>query len=146
MPIPASDVDLIDNMVPHHEMAIEMADVEIARGARSDVKSMAEMMKAMQQDEIARMQQMRAKFAGSDQVRRMQDPHHDVDLDALQSATGADVDRSFLEHMIPHHAGAVSLAHRALDNLKDPELREMAQQMIVTQTREMNEMLDMLGG
>lgn len=27
-PIPASDVDFIDSLVPHHRMAVEMADEE----------------------------------------------------------------------------------------------------------------------
>lgn len=47
--------------------------------------------------------------------------------------------------MIPHHAGAVSLSHRALDQLAEPELIEMARMTIVVQTRVMNEMLDMVG-
>ena len=39
--IPKSDVHYIDAIVPHHRMAISMADLEIAKGVRSDVKPMA---------------------------------------------------------------------------------------------------------
>lgn len=144
-PIPSSDVALIDNLVPHHEMAMEMADIEIARGTRDDVKMMAQMMKTTQQDEIARMRAIRLRVEGSDQIASLEDPHGQIDMSKLGAATGADVDRVFLENMVPHHAGAVSLSHRALDNISDPELREMAETTIVMQTREMNEMLDMLG-
>ncbi len=144
-PIPRSDVDLIDNLVPHHAMAIEMANIEIAKGTRDDVKQMAMMMKATQQDEIARMEQIRMRVDGSGEVPSMDDPHGETDMAELDAATGADVDTMFLENMIPHHAGAVSVAHRALDNLSDAELRDMAQNTIVMQTREMNKMLDMLG-
>ena len=144
-PIPASDVDLIDNLVPHHEMALQMADIEIARGERADVKAMARMMRAAQQDEIARMREIRLRVGGSDRIQAMRDPHGEMDIAQLDVATGTDVDTMFLTNMIPHHAGAVALSHRALDNLSDPELREMAEMTIVVQTREMNKMLDMLG-
>lgn len=144
-PIPADDVDLIDNLVPHHELALEMADVEIARGTRQDVKDMAQMMKNAQQEEIARLRSIRMEVAGSDKIAAMRDPHGQGDVAELQAAAGADVDRMFLENMIPHHAGAVSLSHRALENLTNAELRDMARMTINVQTREMNEMLDMLG-
>jgi uncharacterized protein (DUF305 family) len=75
----------------------------------------------------------------------MRDPHGEEDAAKLQAARGSEVDAMFLEEMVPHHAGAVSLSHRALDNLSDPELRDMAQTTMVMQTREMNDMLDMLG-
>ena len=75
----------------------------------------------------------------------MRDPHVQRDIDELNASSGADTDILFLENMIPHHAGAVSLSHRALDNLSDPQLIEIANNTIVMQTREMNEMLDMLG-
>jgi len=144
-PIPASDADYIDDLVPHHQQAIDMADVEIAKGTRAEVRDMAQQMKATQQQEVAKMQGIRARVAGSDRVAPMRDPHGEDDLASLQAATGAQVDTLFLENMVPHHAGAVSLSHRALENLADPELRNMAETTIVMQTREMNEMLDMLG-
>lgn len=42
---PASDVEFIDAMVPHHRMAIHMADMELARGESAEIKDMAEAMK-----------------------------------------------------------------------------------------------------
>lgn len=145
LPIPDSDTDYIDNLVPHHQEAIEMADVEIAKGTRPDVRDMAQQMKTVQAQEIEEMQRIRARVAGSERVDPMRDPHASQDLARLQAATGAQVDTLFLENMIPHHAGAVSLSHRALENLSDPELRDLAETSIVAQAREMNEMLDMLG-
>lgn len=144
-PIPASDVDYIDNLVPHHEMALQMADAVIARGSDAAVKDMAEEMKAMQAEEIATLREIRERVAGNNRIARIGDPHASLDVERIEAAAGPAADVAFLENMIPHHAGAVSLSHRALDQLSDPELIEMAQMTIVMQTREMNEMLDMLG-
>lgn len=144
-PIPASDRDYIDNLVPHHEMALQMADAEIANGADSNVKAMAQRMKEAQQEEISMLRAIRERVAGSDTIAAIRDPHVNADIADLQLTTGSAADVMFLENMIPHHAGAVSLSHRALDNLSDAELIDMANKTIVVQTREMNEMLDMLG-
>lgn len=144
-PIPASDRDYIDNLVPHHEMAIQMADAELANGTDPNVKAMAQRMKDMQQEEITMLRTIRERVVGSDTIAAMRDPHGDADIAELQATTGSAADVMFLDNMIPHHAGAVSLSHRALDNLSDPELIDMANKTIVMQTREMNEMLDMLG-
>lgn len=144
-PIPASDRDYIDNLVPHHEMALQMADAEIANGADPNVKAMAQRMKDAQQQEIAMLRTIRQRVDGSATIAAMRDPHVDTDISELRGTSGSAADVMFLENMIPHHAGAVSLSHRALDNLADPELIDMANKTIVVQTREMNEMLDMLG-
>ena len=144
-PIPLSDADYIDNLVPHHEMALQMADAVIARGADPTVKEMAQEMKAKQAEEIATLREIRQRVAGSDRIAAMRDPHAQLDVEEISAASGPSADVAFLENMIPHHAGAVSLSHRALDQLSDPELIEMADMTIVMQTREMNEMLDMLG-
>lgn len=144
-PIPLSDVDYIDNLVPHHEMAVQMADAVIARGADQEVKSMAAEMKAMQQEEIDVLRDIRTRVAGSDRIAAMRDPHVELDIQELEAASGSAADVMFIENMIPHHAGAVSLSHRALDQLSEPQLIEIANNTIVLQTREMNEMLDMLG-
>lgn len=144
-PIPASDVDLIDNLVPHHREAIRMADEQIARGASGDVRAMAEEMRADQQREIDELLAIRAELEPGVQLRTMSDPHSERDHDVLASAAGAELDVLFLENMIPHHAGAVSLAHRAMPYLTVPKLQEIADMTVVKQTREMNEMLDMLG-
>ena len=144
-PIPASDVDFIDNLVPHHEQAREMSDLVIARGSDPEVRAMAERMRGDQMAEIAELTAIRAEIGPDFQLRVMTDPHAEADMNSLASASGSAADVLFLQNMIPHHAGAVSLAHRAMDNLTVPALEEIARMTIVKQTREMNEMLDMLG-
>lgn len=144
-PIPLSDADYIDNLAPHHEMALQMADAVIARGSDPEVRSMAGDMKTMQQEEIAMLRTIRQRTVGSDRIAAVRDPHVEADIAAINAASGPTADVLFLENMIPHHAGAVSLSHRALDQLTDLELIEMANKTIVDQTREMNKMLDMLG-
>jgi uncharacterized protein (DUF305 family) len=149
-PIPEDDVAYIDFLAPHHQDAIQMADEEISRGGDDEVVAMASDMKEVQLAEIDTLQRIRVELAGSEVPEETlepdaADPHMTSDMGAMEEAAGADLDRAFLWHMVPHHASAVVVSHRALPNLENAELRSLAEMTIIAQTREMNAMLDMLG-
>lgn len=50
------------------------------------------------------------------------------------------MDRHFIEQMIPHHEDAVAMAQLALVRAQHPELRYLAQNVITTQTAEIEQM------
>lgn len=139
-----NDLEFIDAMVPHHEMAVMMADMELKNGSDAHVKEMAQKMKDSQNAEIAELKETRKRLAGSDEVPEMHDPHMDEDMDMMKVASGAELDRMFLQHMIPHHAGALQIAHNALPNLKEANLKTMAQTIIDSQAEEIGMIHDML--
>ena len=49
-------------------------------------------------------------------------------------------DRAFVDEMSPHHTGAVKMAKVVLESTEDAELRKLAQGIISTQEREIEEM------
>jgi uncharacterized protein (DUF305 family) len=134
----SDDVEFIDAMVPHHEMAAMMADMELAKGSDAQVMEMAQMMKDAQNAEINELKATRKRLTGSDVVPDMNDPHMDEDMDRMMAAQGAALDRMFLEHMVPHHAGAIQIAHNALPNLKESNLKTMAASIIESQSEEIS--------
>lgn len=50
------DRDFAQMMIMHHQQALKMADVEIAKGSKPELKALAQKMKAAQQDEIKKLQ------------------------------------------------------------------------------------------
>jgi uncharacterized protein (DUF305 family) len=138
--VPRSDVELIDTLVPHHEMAIEMADMELAHGENPEVRAMAENMKADQMSEIAELLQIREELTGCTNVRPFRDPHMEQDMEEMADYRGLQMDVAFLAHMIPHHAGAVQFTHNALWHVSHPELEDLARGVIDAQSREIGEM------
>jgi uncharacterized protein (DUF305 family) len=72
----------------------------------------------------------RAMAAGM--ARMMRDMH------AAAPSGNADVD--FLAMMIPHHVGAVEMARLALQHGRDPATRQLAQDIIASQTVEIESM------
>jgi uncharacterized protein (DUF305 family) len=143
-PIPEDDVAYIDTLVPHHQDAIDMAHHVIMRGASAEMKAMAEQMKTDQAAEIELMLRIRRDVAGSDAVDAAEDPHMQSEMAEMATMSGHELEIMFLREMVPHHAGAVVSSHRALPNLTNQELRDLALLTIDKQTREAAEMLDML--
>jgi uncharacterized protein (DUF305 family) len=54
----------------------------------------------------------------------------------MRLSPSGDVDRDFAEMMIPHHQGAVDMAVLELRFGRDPRLKRLAQEIVVTQRQE----------
>ncbi len=98
-----------------------------------------------------------ASFAGGYVIRDSQNTpstkqsehaEHSMDMSSAMSGmtsglsgkTGEEFDRAFLSEMIAHHEGAVSMAKQALQDASHPELKQMAQDIITAQTKEIAQM------
>lgn len=145
--IPNGDVAYIDAIVPHHRMALEMAQMELDKGTRAEVKALAQTIKDAQTQEIALLTSARQQLAGSATVPEPRtDPHMESDMAAMMAATGAEVDAMFLDDMIPHHAEGISIAHRALSSLTRADVKNNANDVVSTQAREIGEMQTLRNG
>lgn len=148
-PVSAADQMFVTMMIPHHEQAIEMSDVILAKeGVDERVRTLAEEIKAAQGPEIERMNAWLTEWGvGSDGHAGMD--HGDgmmsaEDMANLEAANGADAARLFLEQMIVHHEGAVEMAQVAVENGEDPDVRALAQEVIDAQQIEIATMRDLL--
>jgi uncharacterized protein (DUF305 family) len=57
-------------------------------------------------------------------------------MKAMEVKPSGDVDRDFVDMMVPHHQGAVDMARAELRYGRNEQLRRMAQEIIVTQQQE----------
>lgn len=148
----ATDVMFVQMMIPHHAQAIEMSDTILAKdGVDADVRELAENIKAAQQPEIDTMEgwltAWGAEMPGAGGMAGMGHDDgmmSDDDMSALAAASGADASRLFLEQMIVHHEGAIDMAQDELDSGTSPDVRELAEAIIVAQTAEIATMRAML--
>jgi uncharacterized protein (DUF305 family) len=142
---PANDVEFVDFFVPHHQMAIDMAELVIARGQDPEVRAMAEQMHDTQAMEIERMRSVRASLAGTaDSPAVPDDMHMQSDMAMMRSLSGTAVDALFLGDMAQHHAAGIPTAHRAKPHVENAELRSMSDSIFQTQAREIGQMQQML--
>ncbi|CAN7147204.1 DUF305 domain-containing protein [Microbacterium sp. LjRoot45] len=146
-----ADVMFAQMMIPHHQQAVEMADVILAEdGIDPEVTSLAESIKAAQQPEIDLMESWLESW-GMD-MGNMDGMHHgdgmmsEEDMDALEAATGDKASRLFLEQMIEHHEGAIEMAQDEVDDGQYADAVQLAQRIIETQTAEIARMKELLAG
>ncbi|MCY7298348.1 MAG: DUF305 domain-containing protein, partial [Ilumatobacteraceae bacterium] len=62
------------------------------------------------------------------------------DMARLDSATGVEASRLFLEQMIEHHNGAIEMANVQTSDGSNPDAVELAKNIIKSQTAEIDEM------
>ena len=136
-------------MVPHHESAIAMAQEARERGESRFVRELAEDIVRTQGEEIAVLRREDRGLAAAGVERgSLGDGDHMEGMDMAASALegAADFDRPFLEMMIRHHHGAVTMARAELERGEDPELRALAREIAAAQEQEIGAMQEHLGG
>ena len=139
------DIAFASGMIPHHQQAVEMADMALDKASNAEVTSLAEDIKAAQDPEIAQMSGwlvgwgqpapeggMSGDMEGMDHGGMMSA----ADMDALDASTGSAFDRMWVEMMIEHHQGAVEMAQTELSDGQNADAKALAQTIISTQTAE----------
>ena len=59
---------------------------------------------------------------------------------SLKGKTGNEFDKAFLTEMVMHHEGAVVMAQAVLTSTDRPELKKLANEIIVAQNKEVSQM------
>ena len=148
----AADVMFAQMMIPHHEQAIEMADMILDKeGIDPGVLALASDIKAAQQPEIDQLQSWLDEWGvdmpGMDSTDGMGHGDGMMSEDAmaaLEAAAGGEASRLFLEQMIVHHKGAIEMAQDEVHNGQNADVTEMAQSIIDAQTAEIAQMQELL--
>lgn len=148
-----ADAVFATGMVPHHEQAVEMAELAATRSSSAEVKDLAMRISAAQGPEITQMkgwltdwgQAMpdHSGMAGMDDA-----PSGGMmsgsDMGMLEKATGKQFDEAFLTGMLAHHRGAVEMAKTQLMDGSDPAAKELAQAIVTGQSKEIIEIEGLL--
>ncbi len=149
-PFNAADVMFAQMMIPHHEQAVEMSDVILAKdGIDQKVLDLATEIKAAQEPEIKQLQEWLTDWGSDDSGMSGMDDGmdgmmSDDDMKALDNASGAQASTLFLEQMMVHHQGAIDMAQTELDGGQNSDAKVMAEQIVTTQTEEIDVMKDLL--
>ncbi|PPF15241.1 MULTISPECIES: DUF305 domain-containing protein [unclassified Rathayibacter] len=143
------DVMFAQMMKPHHEQAVEMADMILAKdGISTDVTDLATQIKEAQGPEIAQLEEWISAWGAEDSMsgmdHSMDGMMSDEDMSSLESATGAEAETLFLEQMMMHHEGAVEMAQTEVDEGQNADAIDMANTIVQTQTEEIATMQDLL--
>jgi len=150
-----ADVDFMTGMIAHHRQALVMSAWAEPNGASPQIQTLTARIINAQKDEIATMEKW-LRDRGEDIPSEHAGMHGDHDmpgmlsqaqLDELRTARGPDFDRLFLQYMIQHHQGAVTMVSRlfATDGAgQDDQSFRLATDINVDQITEIERMQRML--
>ena len=135
-------------MIPHHQQAVEMSDLALSKSTNPSVLDLAKRIKNAQSAEIIQMQ----SWLGGESSNSMMSDHSghsmggmltDDELSKLESASGAEFDKLFLEGMIAHHEGAIDMS-RMIKDTTTKEINAFGVNVVEVQSAEIREMKEIL--
>jgi uncharacterized protein (DUF305 family) len=155
----ATDIGFAQGMIPHHAQAIEMADLALTSTTNPDVLALANKIKAAQSPEIEKLSgwlrewgqtvpsiapgSMDHEMSGMGGMM-MDGMMSQADMDRLETSTGTEFDRLWLELMIQHHEGAVKMSKSEVSGGKNPDAIALAEAIISGQQAEITAMESLL--
>lgn len=147
------DITFAQSMIPHHQQAIEMADLALKNASSDQVKQLATQIKSAQDPEINTMKGWLASWGAPEDMGMdhsgmggMTGMMSDADMSKLAAARGADFDTMWLQMMIAHHQGALTMANDVLATTQDPAVKTLAEAVVSGQTKEIDTMKGLLAG
>ncbi|MEU5878565.1 DUF305 domain-containing protein [Spirillospora sp. NPDC047279] len=156
-----AEVRFFQMMIPHHRQAVEMSVLAPGQAADPKVKALAERIDKAQQVEISAMQSWlkqkgKPTSAGTgghgghgahggkaDAHANMPGMATPAQMAQLREARGAAFDKLFLDLMIVHHQGALTMVKDVFDKGTDVTVQQMARDVMSGQNAEIARMRDL---
>jgi uncharacterized protein (DUF305 family) len=161
-----ADVSFAQNMIPHHQQAVEMAVIALdgARKPSAAVKGLAERIQQAQQPEIDLMtgwlnawgksapasedtmdHSQHGGMDGEGSMTGMAGMMSATEMKDLEGSSGASFDTAWMEMMVRHHEGAIEMAKTVQSAGANPDVKELAGKIVTAQEAEITEMKTILG-
>jgi uncharacterized protein (DUF305 family) len=151
----AADRAFVREMVPHHKMAVEMAEMARMKADHRRIKTLAKSIIEDQTAEIRQLTAIRKRLnvkplpSGHEEHETMMrdaetlgltmdEMGMDMDMDELEDAKP--FDKAFIDMMITHHQGAIRMARAELAKGSNAQLRSIARVIVSAQKREITDL------
>lgn len=138
-PMAKFEIDFMQDMIDHHTMAIMEAEVCLEKAVHEELRSLCAEIIATQSQEREMMQTWLQDWYGISYEPQMT-PGEMRQVQKLAELDGAEFEIEFMQTMIKHHLQAIREGEKCLDRAYHPELLNLCQNIIVTQTQEIEMM------
>ena len=136
------DNDFASMMKAHHLGAIEMAQMEVAKGTDAQMKQMAQKMIDDQQKEVSEFNTFlsghSAHGGGDAFFKEAMSKMNNMKMDMDHSGS---IDKQFAQMMVPHHQSAIDMAKAYIKSgAHEEKLKTMSNNIISSQQKEISEL------
>ena len=140
----SADAGFVREMVPHHEGAVEMAQLALDQAEHPELEQLSRDIISTQRAEIEELEAIAGELGteaghpAGDGGHMGQETHAMGDPDELDGARP--FDQAFIDMMIPHHEAAIEMSRALLETTENPRLRTLAEDIAGAQQREIDQM------
>lgn len=140
------EIDFLQQMVAHHEGAIEMATYEISNGKNFEMIQLA---KSILREQCSEVNMMKCWLNSSSLPKTGLPQNYEAAMNLSMSKmmddmradySNTDTDHSFAQIMIPHHIAAIDMAKVMLKYSSDSAVIAYAKQLISNEAIEVEQM------
>ncbi|MEV5434437.1 DUF305 domain-containing protein [Streptomyces sp. NPDC052682] len=150
-----ADVTFAQMMIPHHEQALEMAQLADGRASDAGIKDLAKKIEQAQAPEIKTMKGWLESWNKPTAMASMPGMDHggghggdgmmsEGDMNELKAMKGTEFDKMFAQMMIEHHNGAITMAKDEQKNGKNADAKKMAGDIVKGQSAEVKQLQSIL--
>lgn len=136
----AADAMFVNGMIPHHQAAIDMAELAQENADHAQIKELADDIITSQSAEIKQMNEMKADLPDTRASAMSQSMMDSMNGDVDDVRGAQNFDKAFLLAMIPHHEMAVQMAQSVKSKGESEQVGSLAEAIIAAQQREIKEM------
>jgi uncharacterized protein (DUF305 family) len=138
-----ADVVFLQNMIPHHAQVLTMSQMARNQATSPQVKDLAARIETEQDPQSQQMSDLLTAWgAPAPAITGGMSGPGRGQMPGVMG--GAGFDRLFLQMMIVHHQGAVTMSQTELAQGSNPAARNLAQQIVSAQQAEISEMQTLL--
>jgi uncharacterized protein (DUF305 family) len=144
----AQDVMFAQMMIPHHRQAIVMAKQAATKASSPEVKQLAGRIERAQGPEIQKMTGWLETWGASKPsgggMHMGDGMMSEQDMQKLNTLSGKSFDQAFMQMMIKHHQGAITMAETEQTQGSSAAAKALADSIVTSQSAEITTMRKLL--
>ncbi|MEO6792285.1 MAG: DUF305 domain-containing protein [Mycobacterium sp.] len=148
----AGDIGFLENMVAHHQQALQLTAIMPGQSNNPALLLLANRIAEQQRTELQGCQAQLLQWETPGRSPAERDAAADLPgmvdqttIDKLRSLRGPEFEKLWLQTMINHHRGAITMAHNEIEQGQSPEAISIAKSLAPLQQAEIDQMTAMLG-
>jgi uncharacterized protein (DUF305 family) len=136
-------------MIPHHQQAVAMAKQAATKASSPEVKKLAAQIEQAQDPEIQKMTGWLTTWgvaapSGGMDMGQGDGMMSEQDMKKLDTLSGKAFDKAFLQMMIKHHQGAITMAKAEQASGASADAKALANSIVTSQSAEITTMQQLL--
>lgn len=133
------DQSFIENMIPHHQEAVDSSNQILVLTKDSELKTFVQNVITAQTKEITEMKSWYKLWFSKDYISNSS---YQSMMGGMVGKSGTELDKEYVKGMITHHQGAIQMANKIQSITKRSELLNLANDIITSQTKERTTLMD----